>query len=244
MPIVTFFRALVLLALIGVAVLATLAIGRRAPQDVPWGSLDLGDPVGRFTGAKLIALGGDPPLCRALLDRAGIGHVALPSRRAGPNCGYSDGVRAHPGGPLAIVYRPAIGARCGVIAALAVWEWNVVQPAAQDHFGSRVVAIEDYGTYSCRAIGGGRAGNGRSLSEHASANAVDIAGFRLANGRRVTIARDWTDAGPAGAFLHDVRDGACRLFGTTLSPDYNAAHRDHLHLDQASRGAGAWRACR
>jgi hypothetical protein len=40
-----------------------------------------------------------------------------------------------------------------------------------------------------------------------------------------------------------VRDGACRLFATVLSPDYNAAHRDHLHLDEAKRGA-MWRACR
>ena len=35
-----------------------------------------------------------------------------------------------------------------------------------------------------------------------------------------------------------------RLFATVLSPDYNAAHRDHLHLDQAARGAWGWRACR
>ena len=64
----------------------------------------------------------------------------------------------------------------------------------------------------------------------------------LANGRRITVARDWNDGGPDGAFLRDVRDGACGLFSTTLSPDYNASHRDHLHLDEAP-GRG-WRACR
>ncbi|WP_375292508.1 extensin family protein, partial [Sphingomonas melonis] len=81
-------------------------------------------------------------------------------------------------------------------------------------------------------------------SEHATADAVDIAGFRLADGRRITVVGDWTGSGDKAAFLREVRDGACRLFATTLSPDYNAAHRDHLHLDQADRGAMGWRACR
>ena len=55
---------------------------------------------------------------------------------------------------------------------------------------------------------------------------------------------DWSGDTPESRFLHEVRDGACDLFATTLSPDYNAAHRDHLHLDQAARGAMGWRACR
>ena len=81
-------------------------------------------------------------------------------------------------------------------------------------------------------------------SEHARANAVDIAGFRLEDGRRISVAADWNDRGDKGRFLRDVRDGACRLFSTVLSPDYNRAHRDHLHLDEAGRGAWGWRACR
>ena len=80
-------------------------------------------------------------------------------------------------------------------------------------------------------------------SEHATANAIDIAGFVIEDGTRISVLRDW-DAGERGRFLDDVRDGACDLFATVLSPDYNAAHRDHLHLDQASRGAFGWRACR
>ena len=63
-------------------------------------------------------------------------------------------------------------------------------------------------------------------------------------GTRISVAGDWGDAGAKGRFLREVRDGACRLFSTVLSPDYNRAHRDHLHLDQAARGAWGWRACR
>jgi len=67
---------------------------------------------------------------------------------------------------------------------------------------------------------------------------------KFAGGGRLSVAGDWPDPGPKGRFLREVRDGACRLFSTVLSPDYNEAHRDHLHLDQAARGAWGWRACR
>jgi hypothetical protein len=117
---------------------------------------------------------------------------------------------------------------------------RIVQPAAAELLGSRVARIETFGSYACRRLYSRTSGQ---WSEHARANAIDIAGFRLADGRRITVARDWTD-GAQGAFLHRVRDGGCRLFATTLSPDYNAAHRDHLHLDQAARGAFGWGVCR
>lgn len=242
LPVLKILLGLVLLAALA---LALLTLARRRPQDVPWAPLDLGDPVGLFTGRKLTALGRDFAQCRALLDRAGIDYQALPARTDGPNCGYDDGVRTSPRGPLAIRYAPPVGATCAVAAALAVWEWRVVQPAAERRFGARVAAIDNYGTYSCRRIGGGRGAEaGGNWSEHAGANAVDVAGFRLADGRRVTVARDWNGSADEAAFLRDVRDGACDLFATVLSPDYNAAHRDHLHLDQADRGQAGWRACR
>jgi hypothetical protein len=55
---------------------------------------------------------------------------------------------------------------------------------------------------------------------------------------------DWEDQDGKAAFLREVRDGACPLFATVLSPDYNAAHRDHFHFDQADRGEWGWRGCR
>jgi hypothetical protein len=122
-----------------------------------------------------------------------------------------------------------------------MWEWNVVAPAAQRHFGTRVTAIEHFGSYNCRRMYGRDAG---AWSEHATANALDIAAFRLADGRRVSVVGDWEGTSQERAFLREIRDGACPLFATVLSPDYNAAHRDHFHLDQADRGGMGWRACR
>jgi hypothetical protein len=121
---------------------------------------------------------------------------------------------------------------------LFLWEKQVVEPAAERHFGQRVTRIDTFGSYSCRPVRGRTQG----WSEHATANAIDIAGFRLADGHRITIAGNWAGEGAEAAFLREVRDGACRIFGTTLSPDYNAAHRDHLHFDQAKRGG--WSYCR
>jgi len=224
--------------LLALALLLFAAL-RGRPQDLPWTPLDLSQPIGMMTGRKLAGLTSDFPRCRALLDQAGVRYTVLPPRRYG-TCSYADAVRFAPGGARRTAYAPADpGMSCPVAAGLSVWEWNVVQPAARRLLGSPVVAIEHFGTYNCRRIGGGN-----NWSEHATADAIDIAGFRLADGQRITVAANWKGDGPEATFLHQVRNGACKLFATTLSPDYNAAHHDHLHLDQAERGEFGWRACR
>jgi hypothetical protein len=235
-------KFILVVAFAATAAFLIYAHGRSHPEDLPWTALDLGRPIGAFTGRKLTALTTDAPQCKALLARAGVRFTAGPAVHGRGQCGYADGVRLEAGGARAIRYRPAAPVTsCAVAAALAVWEWEVVQPAALRHLGQRVVGIDHYGSYSCRRMYG--RGTGR-WSEHSTADAIDIAGFRLADGTRITVRRDWRGTDPQAAFLHDVRDGACALFATTLSPDYNAAHRDHLHLDQAERGATGWRACR
>jgi hypothetical protein len=239
---VRILKTLLLLALLGFGAMLLYGYARTHPEDLPWTELDLAQPVGAFTGRKLVQLRGEGEKCRGLLSRAGISYNSLPARSNGEQCGYQDAVRFTGGGALDIAYRPAdLGTSCPVAAALALWEWHVVQPAALAHFGAKVAAIEHFGSYSCRRMYGRSEG---SWSEHATANAVDIAAFRLEDGRRISIVGDWEGDDPAARFLRDVRDGACGLFATVLSPDYNEAHRDHLHLDQAARGAFGWRGCR
>lgn len=116
---------------------------------------------------------------------------------------------------------------CPVAGALQGWARYGVDRAARQILGSPLVRIETMGSYSCRNV----AGSSR-LSAHATANAVDIAAFRLADGRRISLTTDWNSGSPQiRAFLRTVRDSACKRFGTVLSPDYNAAHRDHFHLE-------------
>jgi hypothetical protein len=68
--------------------------------------------------------------------------------------------------------------------------------------------------------------------------AIDIIAFTLADGRIISVLKDWNGSPDAQAFLRKVRDGACNIFSVTLSPDYNAAHRDHFHVD-----LGLWQRC-
>ena len=84
---------------------------------------------------------------------------------------------------------------------------------------------------SCRnVIGSATAGN--KLSGHAIANAVDISAFVLQDGRRITVLDGWRSDDPVvREFLQVIHSSACKRFGTVLSPDYNAAHANHLHLE-------------
>jgi hypothetical protein len=214
-----------------------------AERLAPPGPLDLRAPVHRATGRQIAGLGQDLAQCRALLEAAGAPSRAAPAVTAGAQgqCGYANAVVLRQS-PSRIAYAPAgPTVACPVAAALLVWEREVVQPAANVHFGSRVASIDHFGTYACRNVYNSAEGN---LSEHARANAIDVAGFRLANGRRVSVRTGWNGREDEQAFLREVRDGACRLFATTLSPDYNAAHADHFHLDQAQRGFFGFGYCR
>ncbi|MCY1669748.1 extensin family protein [Novosphingobium sp. SL115] len=116
---------------------------------------------------------------------------------------------------------------CPAASALQGWARFGVDRAARQILGSPLVRVETMGSYSCRTV----AGSNR-LSAHAAANAVDVAAFRLADGRRISVLNDWNSSSPqVRAFLRTVRDSACKRFGTVLSPDYNAAHRNHFHLE-------------
>ena len=229
--------AAIALILLGAAAIAAVLFvaTRRGPADLPWTPLDPGAAIGLATRGKLVALAGDGPACTALLDRAGVAYRAIPDRTSGDHCGYDDAVALRPGGANGLALAPAdLGTSCSVAAALAMWEWQVVQPAALRHFGVPAARVDHFGSYSCRRIYG-RA-EGANWSEHARARAIDVAGVRLEDGRRISVAADWQGEGAEAAFLRDIRDGACDLFATTLSPDYNRAHHDHLHLDMAARG--------
>ncbi len=214
------------------ALLLGVAVNAWAPpQDLPWKPLRLADPVGLATGWKFTRAVGDPARCRLVLAEGAVAFAEVPNRRAG-DCETVNTVRLGdaalaPSGPVMT---------CPLALGYAFWLRHTVQPAARAQLGAPIARVDHYGTYACRNVYG-RAGGRRS--EHASANALDVAGFRTAAGQRITVARDYREATAAGRFLRRVRSGACRWFGAVLGPDYNAAHRDHLHLDR-----GRYRVCR
>ncbi|WP_269715679.1 extensin-like domain-containing protein [Caulobacter sp. NIBR2454] len=209
------------------AIVVFAGVDRFAPpQDLPWKPFSLSQPIGLATSAKLTRLTDDPAACRAALSEGGLTFRDAPVREQG-FCSTADTLRLSSGASLAPA-GPLM--TCGLALTYALWERQVAAPAAQIAFDQPLARVEHYGTYSCRTVYGREGGR---PSNHATANALDVSGFRMRDGRRVTIASDFRDPGPEGRFLRAVRDGACRLFGSTLSPDYNAAHADHLHLDRS-----------
>lgn len=165
--------------------------------------------------------------CHADLRALGVDFQPLPDRQIAPGCALSGTVKLLDIG----VPTANLGAvRCGEARAYAAWARNGVAPAAYQILGSQLSRVVSMGSYACRNTVG-TAGPARR-SGHAIANAIDIAAFELKDGRRISILSDWNSPDPqVRRFLATIRTSACRRFGTVLSPDYNEAHRDHLHLE-------------
>jgi hypothetical protein len=229
----TWDRRVFVLLLVAALFVAGRAWLAEHPQHDPWAPLDLRHPPGWATGMKLRALAGDAEACRAVLTRSEVAFSALDPAGA-PPCARPDRTRLDRY-PL----RPeAPPTTCAVALALEIWRRNSLDREAEAIFGQRVAHVEHLGAYSCRRLYGRDAG---AWSEHATGNAIDIAGFVLADGTRISVLRDWSGEGDKARFLRAVRDGACGAFSTVLSPDYNAAHRDHFHFDMSARWGGVCR---
>jgi hypothetical protein len=225
-------RPAIWLLLAAAVLLAGRAWLRDHPKHNPWAPLDLRDPPGWATQSKLAGLRSDPGECRAVLERSEVAFAVLDP--AGEGACRREDRTVLSGFPLAPA-RPSTS--CAVAAGLELWLRREVQPAAGELLGSPVARIEHLGAYSCRRLYGSETGR---WSEHATGNAIDIAAFVLADGRRVSVLRDWGGEDAEAEFLDRARGGACGVFGTVLSPEYNEAHRDHFHLDQAARGFGGF----
>lgn len=161
------------------------------------------------------------------------------SRLKGPSaCGLQAPLKVSGamGGKVAITPTATIG--CPMTAALDRWVQNSVQPAAYRQFGMPVVEVKQMASYSCRGRNSSRRGR---LSEHSFGNALDIAGFRLADGQVITVVKGWRHGSPReSAFLQEVFAGACAEFYTVLGPGSDRYHYNHIHVDllvdNAARG--------
>ena len=132
--------------------------------------------------------------------------------------------------------KPAATLACPIVSALDRWLADSVQPAAMRWFGARVVEIKQISAYSCRGMNGNPHAH---ISEHAFGNALDIAAFTLADGRRITVKGGWRGMPEEQGFLRDVQAAACQQFNTVLAPGSNAYHYDHIHVDLMRRASPA-----
>ena len=189
-------------------------------------------PIDGGTFGRLARATSDFQTCQAVLGEARVTFSPVPDRVNSETCGLTDaGLLGADYGTRARLAPASPVATCALAAAISVWRRQSVEPAAREILGVGVDQIDHMGVYACRPVNS-QAGN--RPSAHSRAAALDFAGVRLSDGRRITVTRDWNTTTPEGRFLHRIRDDACNVFGTTLSPDYNAFHHDHLHLEAES----------
>lgn len=217
--------------------LATLSVWRGwvdvPPRWNPWAPLDVRAEPNFLTSFKLGRLQDDPALCDQALATSTLRYSRQADSPASARCPLSNTLRIQ-GGDVAL--SSSFLASCPLAVAYAMFEYHSLQSTAQAVLGQRVTRIDHLGSFACRNVYNRSEGR---LSQHASANALDIAGFRLADGQRIDLLKDWSDSGEKGRFLKALQQAACTHFNTVLGPEYNAAHRNHFHLDM-----GMWRVCR
>lgn len=183
-----------------------------------------------------VARRGNEANCISDLGSGGARFNALPDTYAAPGCHKLGTVQlmslAGDRGTFGISNLGPV--KCDVASAFSNWARYGVDRAAREILGSRLARIETMGSYVCRNVAGTS-----KRSAHSRAEAIDVAGFVLVDGRRVSLKQDWNGGTLAEReFLRVVKSSACKRFGTVLSPEYNRAHADHFHLEGSKAAAG------
>jgi len=221
------FSVAILLA--GLAVFLVVYPDSPLPEEWnPNTSLVVTEPVTLLTRWKLVRALGDGEACVEALQTAGE-FTAKPDFEHSAQCHIRDQVALRGLGGAAF---REVETRCQVALRTAMWLEHGIKPAAQLHFGQGIARVAHQSSYSCRPIR-----NSTRISTHASADAIDIRGFELTDGRRITLLDGWNSADEAtSAFLRETRDTACDWFRVVLGPDYNRLHADHFHLQHTGWG--------
>jgi hypothetical protein len=121
---------------------------------------------------------------------------------------------------------------CETARALRTWVTTKVKPS----FGrNEVTGLKVAAHYACR---GRNNKKGARISEHGRGRAIDIAGFKLADGSEVSVLQHYKSN--KGKAMRRAHKGACGIFGTTLGPGSDGYHQDHIHLDTAKYRGGPY----
>jgi hypothetical protein len=230
-------------AMLSVAIAAALWNGLIPHRFLPLPTLNIAEPGSWFLDFRIAALKSDVAQCQATLTSPLINARAMTDAPYDKGCGWRNAVRVSTAGGASVSIDKM---SCDLAAAFAMWMAHEVQPAARQYLNSDVKSVQHMGVYACRNIVGSAALTA-FRSQHARANAIDVASFNLADGRSISVARHWKGLTKDGAkdpdnsakFLHAIHRAACRYFRVALGPNYNAAHSNHFHLDR-----GAFKSCR
>ncbi|MFG6655140.1 extensin family protein [Scandinavium sp. M-37] len=201
------------------------------PQFNPFAPLTLDDPPGRITQFKLKRLPAErcPILLEQANQRGWISTKNLANNSDGP-CPLHHAVSVANFGDVRLSQR--FVASCPLALSSALFVQQQAKPLARQYLGSGLRQIDHLGSFACRNIYHRQ--NAR-LSEHATADALDISGFRLTDGRNITVLKGWKTA-ESEPFLRALLAASCQYYGNGLGPDYNAAHANHFHLGMRGYG--------
>lgn len=173
-----------------------------------------------------------PASCREALAAMGVEFTPVAiGASAGQGCTLVDGVKV-----TRTTYdlnRP-VELTCETALRWARFEREVLKPNAERLFHQDIKTVNHAGGFVCRPM----TGNGKRLSEHGHGRAIDVWGFVLANGNRISVEQDWRRTDPRGAYLRQIARQGCDFFSVVLTPNSDAEHANHLHFD-----IGAQRAC-
>jgi len=220
------YAVLLVLAAAGTALAFRQGLVSPLLNPLPVIDLAAGRPV--LVDWRLASIRHYPSICARTLKAPHIDAHQIADSPIENGCGWANAVRLTVAGEVRAAYDKIT---CETAVALALWLEHEVQPLALEILGQHVASVRSLGSYACRNIRGDAFWRHRK-SEHAIANAVDIAGFTLADGRAVSVRSHWRSEGAEGRFLRQAHARACPYFRAALGPDYNAAHRDHFHLDR------------
>lgn len=186
-------------------------------------------PSARGPQSQAFVPGPQARACLAQLGSTRARFTPLPDQYYGAGCATLNTVRLASlqgeGSALAMTNLGPVS--CPLANTFAAWARFGIDRAAQQILGSGLVRIETMGSYSCRNVG--RSGR---RSAHATANAIDVSAFVLADGRRIAVLSHWSEGtAEERRFLRAIHESACKRFNTVLGPDYDADHRNHIHVE-------------
>lgn len=198
------------------------------------GAVPTSAPRSPQSAPRPVAVSPTTQTCLAELNQTGSRFSPLPDRYEGRGCAVTGAVQLSAvRSDTSVLGVSNIGpVECETARVFLGWARFGVDRAARQILGSPIARIETMGSYACRNV----AGTSRR-SAHATAQAIDIGAFILEDGRRISVNGAWSNGTrEERRFLRIVHESACKRFGTVLGPDYNDAHRDHLHLEIGGGG--------
>lgn len=123
-------------------------------------------------------------------------------------------------------------ASCPLALSSALYIEQQAKPLTRQLMASDLRQIDHLGSFACRNIYHRQQAR---RSEHATADALDVSGFRLADGRRVSVLQGWRSE-TSRPWLAALLSSSCHYFGNALGPEYNAAHANHYHFGMRGQG--------